>query len=66
MRGALRRARGRHHILTEPVCCTVDLFSEDEKLPTLIGFIGRYDVNESVRLAVQRMLEILKTKKDAT
>ena len=42
-----------YHCLTEPVCSYVDLVSDYEELPKLIGFIGVYDANESIRKACE-------------
>lgn len=48
------------HTLTEPVCAYVTLYSDDPNLPRLDNFIGCYDVNESISLACDHMLKLLK------
>lgn len=51
------------HCLTEPVCCTVSLVSDDPNLPSLTSFLGGYDVNESIANACKHMLEKLDKEK---
>jgi hypothetical protein len=45
--------------LTEPTCCVVNLSSDDEQLPKLEGFFGTANLNESCRLACEKMLKLL-------
>lgn len=51
------------YVLTEPVCAMVDIFSDDTALPTLRGFIGNGDVNDSIKCACEHMLETLRNTK---
>jgi hypothetical protein len=44
------------HVLTEPVCCSVSLTPDDDKWQKLDGFIGTYDVNESIANAIEHLL----------
>lgn len=46
-------------VLTEPVCCIITLVSDDPSLPKLEGFIGNYNINESVARACKVILEKL-------
>ena len=45
------------NVLTEPVCAYVDLWPDDKSFPSLMGFIGTSDLNESVRLACEALLQ---------
>ena len=47
------------NVLTEPVCCYVDLIPDDESFPSLRGFIGVYDANTSIRNAIEYHLRTL-------
>jgi hypothetical protein len=46
--------------LTEPTCAVVNLISEDESLPKLIGFFGTDDLNKTCILACQEIIRQLK------
>lgn len=45
--------------LTEPVCATVSISSDDETLPRVDGFIGTADANESIALAIEYLMRNL-------
>jgi len=47
------------NVLTEPVCCYVDLIPDDESFPSLSGFIGEYDANTSIKNAIEYHLKTL-------
>ncbi len=49
------------NVLTEPTCAYVDLYSDDDDLPQLKGFIGDADANNSIKTACEYMLRNLDT-----
>lgn len=52
------------HTLTEPVCAIVSLWSDDDSLPAPKGFIGCYDVNESIKRAIEHLLDVVLKKEN--
>lgn len=46
-------------IMTEPVCATVSIWSDNPILPRLDGFIGTSGLDESARLAGEYLLRNL-------
>ena len=48
------------NVLTEPVCAYVSLYPDDESFPSLTGYIGTGDANESIRKACEYHLETLR------